>query len=628
MLKPLVEQGTTKTKDKVLDIWEPSEKEQTLLTLIKERWIDSYTQRHTQYRHLNGRTLEQFWQDSRDAMDAYVEPPENVLEEWQSQAYRPISRNKTLASAASLVAANVGLDFSALHPDEEVDRKMSRVCEDGYEWCAARERMEFKEILAVLELATSGTVHYFEDIVWEKRTVKDISSMDFENGKIVYEDAERVDFKGPRMEVAPNEEVYPGDVWEPEVQAQPWYHRRKVTTYHSAASQFSRYANWKYVRPGSNNFLPTTADQDAADGALSDQRVEIIWYWDRPNDVYAIVVNGILLTDVEAGFPYPHKNYPFAKGIALPFSKIKFYYGNSVPNLTWDEQANINDMWRIFIDTSKLQAKPPVGVSNPELADTDIMVPGVSFPLSPDDKFEVVDAFARGPGAALRDAIEMSEKQADENTMDPLVSGHAPDNDPTATQVRAIVGAAERLRGFSEQLLGDLYAQFGALRIQNILWFLSHDEDFRKVTRDDVRLGSGKNGKRKIIFASADEIPSAREILQAEYASDGQGSPEEYVFVDKDSVNDYTYHVRMSSVPKARKMAGRGILRAIEKARVYQSLSSIDPERTARDVVQAFGDDPDEYVTKPAAIPNNPQNMQPTPDGVAAALGGGGQSIL
>lgn len=136
------------------------------------------------------------------------------------------------------------------------------------------------------------------------------------------------------------------------------------------------------------------------------------------------------------------------------------------------------------------------------------------------------------------------------------------------------------------------------------------------------------NGKRKIIFASADEIPSPREILQAEFASEKRGSPEEFVFVDKDSVNDYTYHVRMSAVPKAKKMAGRGILRAIEKARIYQGLGVIDPERNGRDVVQAFGDNPDEYVTKPAAIPTNQQNMQPTPDGVAAALGGGGQSIL
>lgn len=589
-----------------MPIYRPTKEEKKALTEVSERFEDANEQRGRSYRFMRYMSPEQFWYDCRDRFDSI----ENALdgnsdESWESNAYRPKTRNKTISTAASLLASGIGIDINAQDITDVTDRAMSEVTEDVYEWSLDRENFDMKLVRAVMEMRVTGTVHLFEDIVWDKRKVKEITEIDFDSGEVKFENKERTDFKGCRMELVSNEEIYPGDIWEPEVQNQPFYIRRKLTTYDSARSAFGKYANWKYVKSGQGYFLSSEGEDRKDVEGDEDERVEIIWYWDRPNDIYRIVINGVLMNGVNEGFPYPHKMYPIAKSIALPFSDQRFYYGNSDPNIMRDEQDLDNDLWRMYIDAIKLKVKPPLGVSNTELANRDLVVPGVMYPLGEDDRVEAMREVTQGLGNAEFQMMQLAESQMDESTVDPLVSGQQAQGDPTATEVRAIVGSAERLRGFAQAFLGDLLVQHAHLRIPNALWFLTHDDEYQKVVKDKVRLDTGKDGRKVITFAEAIDIPSPKDILKEERITEEMGEPEEKIYVDKDMANDYRYKIQVSPSPKPRRGGAAKILRAWEKYRMYLQNPMFDQRRNAEKLAEAMGDDPEEMV------PEQPEQAMP-----------------
>lgn len=613
------------------EVYLASPAEQELLTCIKDDYSDAYNQRHKSYPHLKNRTIDQFWQDSRDDFDAVVDPDiAAMLEDWQSKDFKPKSRNKSMVASAMLISAGIGLDFAALDLENSVDREMSRVVDDVVDWSMEREYFDFKELMVVHEMTTVGTGTLFEDLVWEEREVKEIVGFDFETGEIKTKKAKRVDFKGPRAEVVPNEEIYPGDIWEPDVQKQPFMIRRKLTTWNSAKAEFDKYDNWDFVVPGKHSFFYTN-DDDVKDTDISDDDndIEIIWYWRKSDDTYAIVVQGILMTKAKAGFPYHHKQYPFAKGIALPFSDTRFFFGNSYVNLNADDQKIVNEFWRLMIDQSKLKLRPPIGTDNIEVAMEDIVVPGTTYPLEEGSRVEVLKEVAQGVGQAEFNMLTLAERQIDENTSDPVLSGKSPSGQPpTAAQINAIVGSADRLKTYSEAFYANLLMQFARLRIPNALFFLTHDKDFQQVVKADVKFSSGKTGKRKISFISSklvtDLIETENELAAQQIQSEKEGVPMEFVLVTQEDVEDYRYRVTVSAVPKPRRNASTRLLQEIEKYRmraqdpiIAKSLKG-STENT-KQMLEAFGDDPDRFIDEQP--PQTPSLAEEQPVGPGAAEG-------
>lgn len=579
--------------------------------------------RNTGYACMRGLSPSEFWRDCRDRFDCIESViDENADESWESDVYRPKTRNKTIATSAALLASGLGIEIEAQDMTESTDREMSVVAEDIFDWSLDRERWDMKLVRAVMDLRISGTVHLFEDIVWDKRKVKEIKSVDFESGEFEFEEDDRIDFKGCRAEIIPNEEIYIADAFESDIQNQSYVIRRKVSDYDSVRIVFEKYANWKYVNAGSQQFLTADANDDKESEDQDDERVEIVWCWDKPNDLYRIIVNGVLMNGANEGFPYPHKMYPIAKTIAIPFADQRFYWGNSDPNILRDEQDLDNDLWRMFIDSEKLRIKPPIGVSNTELANRDLVVPGVMYPLGLEDRIEPMLAVSQGVGGNEFKLLELTERQMDESTLDPLMTGQSGSGDATATEVRAIVGSAERLRGFAQAFLGDLLVQHAHLRLPNILWFLTHDDEYQKVVKDAVKLSTGKDGRKVIQFADAIDIPSSEEIMVAEASAEKMGRDAELIYVDRDAVQDYRYHVQLSPAPKPRRGGSLKVLRALEKYRLYVQNPIFNQRRNAQNLAEAMGDDPKEMVQEQApAMPAMPNaNSTEMPKGQAQEM--------
>ena len=561
---------------------------------------------------MNDRAIDDFMRLCRDHYNGYVPPTDSVEDDWKSTVFKKKTRNKVIATIASFLSSGIGLDISAQDFQEKIDRAMSKVVDDVYEWSLEREDFNLKLVKGLLEMIITGTVHIQEDIVWKKREVKEITDIDLETGEVKHEKMERTIFKGAMSEVVPNEEMFPGDVWTFDIQEQPYIVRRQITTYEAAMDKLSRYADWKFVAPGGSKFLGNATEDDAEDNGDEDSNeVEIVYYWSKADDLFAVVANGVLLTKPDNPIPYPHKNYPFAKAVYEPFADGRFYWGDSLPNKNLDEQETINDLYRMFIDSTKLKNKPPLFTPNAEMAGTDLIIPGAVNAGELADQVKTIPEIAGGVSNSEFNMLQLMERQVDENSIDPLLSGQQPSGDPTATEVRAVVGSSERVRSFNEQFIGSLLMQHAHLRVPNMLWFLTHDDEYQKVVLDDVKTRKGAKGRRQITFSKAGDIPTSLDLFRAEKILEDKGMPMNFVFVDKDAVNDYRFHVTISAVKRPTRSAASRLARVFSKFRLYSQNQLIDQVSNTRMLVEALGDDPDEMMQRPQVQPQGAGQQPP-----------------
>ncbi len=595
-------------KDMKFKKYRATKKELNFIADVERKYEKAKRQRERGYKHLDDMSLKDFWRVSRDQYNGRVPNILGTLEgtdptNWHSRIFRKKTRKKVVASAASLVASGIGVDISALKQDKRIDREFSKVTEMLYDWSSERELQESVLIRMVLEAFVVGTSILYDEIAWKERPVKEIEDIDFETGKITTTSKTRVEYKGPRSQKVRIEEIYVGDVFQPDIQEQPYIIWRMTTDYEIASLLFGGYKNWASVIPDSKFFFGEEDDKEIQEDF--DGRVEIVRYWCKATDTFAIIANNVLLTDYGMGFPYPHKNYPFSKFTPFLFADTTFFYGDSLAHINLGEQTTINDFANIMIDSEKLRNKPPVSTTSEEIAKSDVVIPGAMVAVRPGEEVNIMNAFAQGTSQGLVNATQMLENQMDENTIDPLVSGQQASGDPTATEVKAIVGSAEQMKGLIEKLYAEFLVQFANLRVPNLYWFLVNDEDYQRIVVDKVKV-KGKDGERHIMLSSASEMPSPLQLLKMETDMLKKGENAELIYVNKESVNDYQFFITVSAQPKPpRNSAGR-LTRAIQKYQIYSQNPLIDQRKNTERLIEALGDEPDEMLQA--------EQQQPTPE--------------
>lgn len=620
-------------EDNKVPVYRPSKKEQTMLDRVLKDWQKAQDERNRSYRCLSSaeigeRSVNQFFRDNRDYFNGFT-PKDRNKKEWQSNAFRNKTRNKVIATVANFISMGLGLDFKAVNVKNRLDRNMSTVIEDCYDWSAEREEFEYTELRSLMEMTIAGTVHLQEEIVWEERKVKMIKDLDARTGKVETEEKNIIDFKGAKTCIVPNEEMYPANYFIHNIQDQPFVIRRTITSFSGARALFSRWKNWKYVMPGSTKFLGVSNNDNTEIETNTDDKVEIVYYWNKPDDSMAIIANSILLTQSDYPFPYPHKNYPLVKSIYEPFADQRFYWGNSLVNKNLPEQMLTNDLWRNFADSSKLQLRPPLFSNSGELSGTDLVVPGAYAVLNQGEQVQTIPELAQGIGSSSFSVLEMNENQMNESSIDPIASGTSPDGSPTATEVNAIIGSTQIMKGFNMHFIGHMLVEHARLRIPNILWLVTHDKDFAEITMDGVKVWDGTSGKKIIKFVNAGDVPESPEealrMVGKESAKEMRQGKEknDMAFVIKDNLEDYRFHVSVSPQPKPKKSSASRIERAIQKYQLYAQNPIIDQQKNTTDLVEALGDNPEEMIQKPTQSTGG--DMAGAPQGMPQTVEAGGQ---
>jgi len=585
--------------EKIASNYSPSVEESEKLGLLSKLFEEARSQREKSYRFFENRSFESFIQKNKDNFNSYTAPRNKS---WKARVFKPLTHNRTIAVIAQTLSSIIKPQFIAQNMDQKVDREMTRVVDDLYGYSTDRERFEKKFVNGIVNGCIEGTIHILDEYRNDIRTVKDITSIDYETGEVKFNEGVRKDFEGLSAEVIPNLEMYPGNVYVFEIQDQPYIFRRRLVDYQTAACQYQKYKNWEYVQAGRTVYYDSELDTfiEKEEDDYDNNLVEILEYWCRQDDEYHVVIGGVLMTQVDNPIPYDHKMYPIAKTVYEPFD-IQFYWGNSISNKLRYEQGILNTVYKMMIDKTYLSIFPPILTNDTSVLGEDVIVPGKMTPIKSGSEINPMQYYAQGVSQSQIAMVQMLENSMDGSSVNPTTAGQPVSGNATATEVLNMERNAKVILGLFGIFVSFLVEDFARLRVQNILSFYPEIEDMKRITVSNRELGDGTVGDRVFEFDNLEEMTPQMKMEKEFEMLASVDNGEELVVLDKDDFRNLDVFVKIVANPEPRVSDALQQLEARNKYVTYANNQLIDQMENTRQLVRAYGDDESKIIKEGVA---------------------------
>jgi len=232
--------------------------------------------------------------------------------------------------------------------------------------------------------------------------------------------------------------------------------------------KYKRYSNAKKVVQGTavykqEWFKPL--------GNMEDDEIEVIHYYDKTNDLYLVIANGVLLTKTENPIPYKHKDFPFVRAIDIMLPHSFYGLGEArVMKHLQDERDTIRNM---RLDTVHLNIQKQYIVDDRlEMDDEDLIARPHGIIRGPKDSIEVVPQAAIHP-EAYREEELINDDIIKATGIDIRMQSLGGRGD-TATEVAILKESSlKRIRLKLRVLEKTALYRLGRLRLANIQQFYS-----------------------------------------------------------------------------------------------------------------------------------------------------------
>ena len=593
--------------------YQPNDDEAEVLKGINQKFEDSRSQRELPYRFFENRSFEQFIQSNKDNFNSYTKPRNK---DWKARVFKPLTHNRTVAVIAQTLSSIIKPQFIAQNTEQRVDRKMTKVIDDLYEYSTERERFEKKFVKGITNGCIEGTIHILDEYRNDIRTIKEIKSIDHETGRVEYEEKELKEFEGMSAEIIPNLEIYPGNTYVFDIQEQPYMFRRRLVDYETAANQYNKYENWDFVTPGMRYYYDENIDKyvEKENDDIADNLVEVLEYWCKQYDEYHVVIGGVLMTQYDNPIPYDHKMYPIAKTVYEPFD-IQFYWGNSISNKLRYEQGVLNTAYRMMIDRDYLSLMPPFLTNDTGILGEDLFVPGRGVSVKTGTEFNVMDHFVKGNGNSQFNMINLLERSMDGSSVNPTTAGQSLQGDQTATEVLNMERNAKTILGLFGIFISFLVEDFARLRVSNILSFYPDLEDVDRITVTNKSLADGSMGDKEIRFDRLEEMtPQVKFEKELEVLTEA-GEGRELVVLDREDFQNLDVFVKIVANPEPRVSDALVQVEARNKYATYANNQLIDQGENTRQLVRAYGDDESKLLAEQMSPMPQQQQQQAVTQG-------------
>jgi hypothetical protein len=559
---------------KALKLYRPSDTEDDIISGIWHKWEMAREMRHNRYRFFNDRSLAEYVEDSVDRFNGYIEPRTDPAADWGAHVFHPATRNKTIAIIAQITAERVRAEFFAQLDGDDDEHRAATLIKHLEDYTYYKNRDDEQQFYAVVEAAVKGTVIGYEGYKRDTRKIKEITEYDADTGEIKFEEKEIEDYDDVFGEVIPLMDIYPANIYVRDIQKQPYMIWRTVIDHEMFLAEFGKYKNAKLVQPSaelrrdSQNVAGDDENRASISEDVLDNQVEIIRYFDRPNDEFHIIANGVLLTPTESPLPWDHKNYPFWKAMFEPFDNA-FFYGKSLPDKLRDNQDILNTLYRLVIDQGILSVNPPILTQGMEEIRDEMLFPGRRVPV--DDVTQTKIMEIPTPGAAHFNIMQMVETNINKSSMDDPSSGSATSR-TTAFEIGVAKEAAQKLLSLFLRSLEWGVRDKTELRIANILQFyrlpkiqsLSDDEaenTYRTIFLEDTRLADGTKGRQSIQVVDG-ELPTEAEVNRRELSGLMQGKNIGLAYITTEFLR--TIDIRIKIIPNSSLKMSEALERALE----------------------------------------------------------------
>lgn len=590
----------------------------------------------TDYSFLRGETPLAYWEDGRNRFNSVFPSPDRGFKNWMSPYYSNMTRNKAIGLIAHAVSRMMDSSIIAQNDAQEEDRNVAEFLKDIVEYSKRKENFDEKFFWAIVTSIAEGNVVLFDGYGPMGNLVKGKKR---QNGAYTL--------------LVPNEEFLRYDPYLVDVQEQEWVMWRRKLTYGRAKKFFGWSDNFDKVIPGGSSRWSVDFQEFKkydSFAMLSENEVEIVQRWKKDGDktFLDIAANGVQLTEEEHESERRDGQYPFAEGGGEPMD-AHFFMRQSMTKKLEQEQDEGDHLWRLFINMTELQMKPPVAVNRPELASVDIVIPGNVVPVGENENYKVtpiMPQLAQGFTSGGVNLIEGLKRNADESSVNPQQLGGAQKGTNTATESSIIAQNADVMMGLFGRELSYLHRDWLRLRCQTCLWQLKNDVDFAEITVYDRILKSGKTGKRKykmepglseMIGKAKEGAEEMKEFLMKKSfkmrdESKKSGGKEESVMLDPEDILDMDIYVFTDGEPQPKKTGVIAKAMAMEDWQIYSQRPDVfNQNEAAEDLVKARGGDPARLVLEPQssgvpALPggelSTPPSLPTNPNGPSKQLTG------
>ena len=446
-------------------VFQPTEREKVRMTEVREMFNVAQNVRTQSYEEFDNKDLLSILSQSEIAFNANKPAKsDNPDEAWRSDTKRPILRNKLISVATNVLANLLTPDVVAQNSDANDDKEASIVMSDLMDFKLEQlkyPRLMKKLLIASLYSPATYLTLDFVDTLREVKTVKEDGTWDIEK---IEDDL----FSGFQASVVPCEEIYPTNVYEPNLQKQIiiW---RKVITYNQAKMKYGEHKNWEFITAGIVNFFQTQSQGffQHYDESQEDRLVELVTVFDPFADLELEFLQGIPMTDPDQPLRRKDKRIPLVKTGYEPISE-RFYYYKSGADKLLDEDELLNNMWNMVMDGTFLSVVPPTAVIGDEEIDSSVMIPGGVTILSNADS----DIKNIGPDANLLAGLNMVaelERSLSESSTSSQSAGIAEKGVETAHEVETLQQNARRNLGLFSSQIAEVVEDFGNMLLPLIL---------------------------------------------------------------------------------------------------------------------------------------------------------------
>lgn len=389
----------------------------------------------------------------------------DIVNGWRSNAIRPVIRNKAITTVSYLMSRFLYPGVRAFDEENKQKSEEAQVMRDLIQVAGIQSKYEFTALKAAMTMMFSPATIIFTEFAESYRKVRSRANPNEATYVLDEENSGHSDF------IVPVEQFYIQDFYQNDVQKQGFVAWRRVVTYESAASRWGNTPNFEFVKKGKTVVLGGTVGTfyELTDPDLQGENVEEVLYWNRTEDLFHVVVGGVLITKHNNPNPRLDKKYPFAvSGFELIDEGRCFYYKSLAFKL--QEDARIaNTLYPMIIDGTYLSMFPPTYSVGGEMTEESVIVPGMTVNFS--DKDSKVSPILNSPD--LRAGLEtlLAVDKSINTTSPEAVDTNTSRENPTATQIVEGKSEANMLMSLILMMIAHLVQQYGNLKISDILQF-------------------------------------------------------------------------------------------------------------------------------------------------------------
>jgi len=600
--------------------YKPSKKDEEIIKRVYDDFSQMRKTRNSQWKHFNDRTLTDFIDDSQLRLNGYVPTRESQgKESWQSNVFHPVTKNKFKAELASVALTIPPIKVTAQNEKKRRDFDRADIMKNLIEFSYSQDNKEEQIFFEAWEAAEKGTVIVYDGYLKARAKHKVITSYDPETGEVEYEEKEVETDNQCVNFIVPLVNIYIKDWHIFDIQKQPslcWVERMDPDSFNN---EFGKYPNHKYVK--TSNQLTKDNEQDTffteewQDRAEDDEPIEVIRYFNKGKDEFAVIANGVRLFNSPILLGKKKKWYPFAKTVFEPFA-TDFFYGNSLPNTLMGEQDVINSLFNMGLDKTYKSMAPALLIGNTNKDDFDLEDQNTTIDtkIYVQDIAQVKEMPTQGLDQSDFKMIEMVSRGLDLSSVDSNQQG-VPGRGVTAREVVIANENAKKLKGIIYLFLTSLWVQKTKLRVMNILTYFTKPkvknvlgekdggkiDEYESFIIEGSEMSNGIKGTMGIEIVGGEEnLPNQSELDIDELAQRGQ-SKENYekVVMTSDYLDDWIYDIKIESESIYQKESGLTQLKMEEKLRVlgtyFPQLLQLNTEKLFKDTIVSYDDDPNEY---------------------------------